>query len=144
MSGILFAVFGGILITLQGVFSSRISAKIGLWETNTLIHSAGLLLTLIFLFFRSDGSFGRLNQVPSLYLPGLFFGAFIVLCVIRSITNLGPTLGTAILLVTQLLVAMVIDYYGLFDTAPLKFHISKPLGIGLMIAGIIVFKIKDF
>ncbi|HEX7713757.1 MAG TPA: EamA-like transporter family protein, partial [Bacillota bacterium] len=37
MQGILFSLIGGILICLQGVFTSRISSKIGLWETNTLV-----------------------------------------------------------------------------------------------------------
>ena len=142
MQGVLFSLIGGILICLQGVFTSRISSKIGLWETNTLVHSVGLALTLIFLFLQGDGGFTRLNQVNPLYLPGLCFGAFIVFCVMKGITNLGPTSATAILLVTQLVVAAVIDYGGLFDTEAVKFHFTKLLGLGMMIAGIIVFKLK--
>lgn len=48
----------------------------------------------------------------------------------------------AILLITQLVVAAVIDYGGLFDTAAVKYHFTKLLGLGMMIAGIIVFKPK--
>ena len=143
MPGILFSILGGILVCLQGVFTSRISSKIGLWETNTIVHLVGLALTLIFLTLQGDGDFTKLNQVNRLYLPGLCFGALIVFSVIKSVSSLGPTLATAILLITQLVVATVIDCGGLFETEPVKLDFSKPLGLGIMIVGIIVFKLKE-
>jgi transporter family-2 protein len=143
MQGVLFAVLGGVFICLQGVLTSRISSKIGLWETNILVHIAGLMLALVFLFLWGDGNFMKINKVNPWYLPGLCFGAFIVFCNIKSISHLGPTVAIAILLVTQLTLAAVIDWGGLLETTPVPFHFTKPLGLGIMIAGIIIFKIKD-
>lgn len=142
MEGVLFSILGGILISFQGVFSSRISSKIGLWETNTIVHLAGLLLTLLMLLWKGDGNLTKFHQVKGIYFIGAFLGAFIIFCVIKGISNLGPTLAVAILLITQLVVAMVIDCWGLFETTPMKFHFTKPLGLVMMILGIIVFKLK--
>lgn len=143
MYGIISAILGGILITLQGIFTSRISSKIGLWETNTLVHAVGLALTLIFLALRGDGNFIKFHQINPVYWPGFCFGAFIVFLVMKGISTLGPTLATAILLVTQLLVATIVDYGGFFETPPVKFDLTKVLGLGIMIAGIVIFKLKD-
>jgi Uncharacterized protein conserved in bacteria len=144
MQGFIFAVLGGIFVCLQGVLTSRISSKIGLWETNTLVHLVGLAFTLAFLFLWGDGNFTKLGQVNRWYLPGLCFGAFIVFCVMKSVISLGPTLSNAIILITQLTLAAVIDWGGFFETTPVKFHFTKPLGLAVMIAGIIIFKLKDF
>jgi transporter family-2 protein len=143
MPGIISSVLGGILITLQGVFSTRISSKIGLWETNAIMHLAGLVLTVIFLVIWGDGNFAKLNQVNGYYLPGLCFGTLVVFSTITGISYLGPSWATTILLITQLVVATTIDCCGLFETTPVKFHFTKPLGIGIMIAGIIIFKLTE-
>ena len=55
---------------------------------------------------------------------------------------MGATFSVSILLVTQLIVATVIDIYGLFDSPQIKFDFTKPLGILIMIAGIVVFKLR--
>jgi bacterial/archaeal transporter family-2 protein len=143
MPGVLFSILGGILVCLQGVFTTRISSKIGLWETNTIVHIVGLALTLLFLAFQGDGDFTKFGQVNRLYLPGLCLGALIVFSVMKGVSSLGPTLSTAILLISQLVVATIIDCGGLFETARAKLVYTKPLGLGIMIAGIIVFKLKD-
>lgn len=142
MEGVIFSILSGVFIALQGVFISRISAKVGIWETNTIVHVAGLLLTLVLLWWKGDGSFARVNQVNGFYFLGAFFGAFIVFGTIKGITSLGPTMAVAILLVTQLIVAGVVDCLGLFETTPVKFHITKPIGVLMMIFGIIIFKLK--
>jgi uncharacterized membrane protein YdcZ (DUF606 family) len=36
MLGVLFSLIAGILISLQTIFNTRVSGKIGLWETNTI------------------------------------------------------------------------------------------------------------
>jgi len=59
-----------------------------------------------------------------------------------GISNLGPTCSIAIILVAQLLAAGIIDSFGLFGAEQIKFALSKFVGIGIMIAGIIIFKWK--
>ncbi len=142
MYGIIFPVIAGLLISLQSVFVTRVTEKIGLWETNTLVHLMGLVITLLFLIFQGDGSFKKLNEVNLLYLAGCFFGAFIVFGIIKGVSSIGPTLTIAISLITQLAVACLIDCTGSFGVVPVRFDFTKLMGIFLMAAGIVVFKIK--
>jgi len=142
VDGVVFSVIGGVLIGIQGVLNSRISAKIGLWETTTITHVLGLVLTLLLLRLVGDGSFRRIGEVNPWYLMAGVFGAVIVFSVIKSISVLGPTLATAILLVTQLVVASAIDYFGLFGSEAVRFDFTKPLGIALMVVGIVIFKLR--
>jgi bacterial/archaeal transporter family-2 protein len=130
-------------MSLQGVFNTRLSDKIGPWETNTIVQSTGLALTLIILFFSHSGSYKKIGEVNKLYLIGGFIGVFIIFTVIQGIKTLGPTCSIAIILVAQLLSAACIDIFGLFDTKQLCFHFTKIIGVIIMVAGIIIFKLKS-
>ena len=142
MYGMFFPVIAGILISLQSVFNTRITEKAGLWETNTLVHLMGLAMTLVFLWFQGDGSFKKLLDVNWYYLLSGFFGAFIIFGIIKGVMAIGPTLTIATLLITQLIVACLIDCTGSFGVPQVKFDLTKLAGIGLMVGGIIVFRLK--
>ena len=142
MKGILFSIAAGVFISLQGVFNTRLGEKIGFWETNTFVHASGLVFTLIMLLAAGTGSFARLGEVNKLYMLGGVLGVLIIFSVMNAISALGATYCIAILLVTQLIAATIIDSFGLFGSPVIKFDITKLLGIAIMIAGIVVFKLK--
>lgn len=77
-----------------------------------------------------------------LYLLGGVFGALIVFSVMKGITLIGPAYSVSILLISQLLVALLIDSLGLFGVEKVPLGANKLLGIGIMIAGVLVFKLK--
>ncbi|WP_375372959.1 DMT family transporter [Clostridium sp. CF012] len=140
--GLIFSIVAGILMSLQGVFNTRVSEKIGLWETNVLVQGTGLILTLIILLIAGNGNFRNIKEVNKLYLLGGVLGALIIFSVMRGITSLGPTYSIATILVAQLLAAGIIDSFGMFGAEQIKFALSKYIGIGVMIVGIIIFKWK--
>ncbi|HYF82972.1 MAG TPA: DMT family transporter [Clostridia bacterium] len=142
MNGILFSIAAGIFISLQGVFNTRLSEKIGFWETNTFVHASGFVFTFIIMMAVGSGSFKRIGEANKLYLIGGMLGVLILFSVMNAISALGATYSVAILLVTQLIAATIIDSFGLFSSPVIKFDITKLLGIAIMISGIIVFKIK--
>jgi transporter family-2 protein len=76
------------------------------------------------------------------YWLGGVLGVMILFSVMNAISALGATYSVAILLVTQLIAATVIDSFGLFGSPVISFDITKFLGLAIMIAGIIVFKLK--
>jgi transporter family-2 protein len=140
--GLIFSVIAGICMSLQGVFNTRVSEKIGLWETNVFVQGTGLILTLIILFIAGNGNFKAIKEVNKLYLLGGVLGAIIIFSVMQGITNLGPTYSIATILVAQLLAAGVIDRFGMFGAQQIKFALSKFIGIAIMVVGIIIFKWK--
>lgn len=129
-------------MSLQGVFNTRVSEKVGLWETNVFVQGTGFIVTLVILLIVGNGNIKAIKQVNKLYLLGGFLGAIIIFSVMQGITKMGPTCSIAIILVAQLLSAGVIDRFGMFGAQQIKFALSKFIGIGIMIAGIIIFKWK--
>lgn len=142
MLGIIFSFIAGLFISLQGVFNTRVSDKIGLWETTTIVHVTGLIGAIIMMLAFGNGSIEKYTEVNKFYLLGGIFGVVIIFSVMRGISILGPTLSVSIILITQLVMATVIDTFGLFGNPQIKFDFTKPLGVVVMIIGIIIFKLK--
>lgn len=142
MLGIIFSIVAGIFMSLQGVFNTRLSAKIGLWETNFIVQATGLLLTTVALLIAGSGSFKNARTTNKIYYLGGFLGVIIIYSVMKGIQSLGPTYSIAVILIAQLAAAGVIDAFGLFGSASIKFSITKIVGILIMIIGIIIFKWK--
>lgn len=142
LMGIVFSILAGLLMSIQGVFNTRCSEKIGLWETNIIVQITGFVFTLIILLIVGNGDFKKITQVNKLYLLGGIIGVLIIYFVMRGISDLGPTYSISTILVAQLITAAVIDFFGLFGAQKISFHFTKIIGVILMISGIIVFKLK--
>ncbi len=142
MLGIIYAIVSGISMSLQGVFNTRLGEKIGTWETNVLVQLIGLILTVIITVFAGKGNFKELNNANKLYLLGGVLGVVIIFTVMMSIGSLGTTYAIGVILISQIIAAAIIDYFGLFGTEKLNFTLKDFLGVAIMIIGIIVFKWK--
>lgn len=142
MIGILYSMLAGIFTSLQSVFNTRASEKIGLWETTTIVHMSGLILSLIIMVLFGNGSLKKITEVNGIYLLGGVFGVIAVYSVMRGISLLGVTFSVSLVLITQLIVSAIVDIFGLFGNPQIKIDFTKPLGALLMIVGIIIFKFK--
>lgn len=142
MLGIIYSILAGFFITVQGVFNTRVGDKIGTLETTVVVHMVGLVTALLAVYLWGEGSFKKIGEVNKLYLVGGMFGVIIIYSIMISFTLLGPTYAISILLITQLLVGLAIDAFGLFGTEKIQLAITKPIGILIMLAGIIVFQLK--
>lgn len=142
MIGFICAIISGISMTLQGIFNTRLSEKIGSWETNTIVQATGLILTLIILLFFRKGDFRAIKEVNKVYLLGGILGVVIIYTVMMSISSLGTTLGIGTILVAQLASAGIIDFLGMFGSEKGHFGMTQIIGIVVMIVGIVIFKWK--
>ena len=111
MIGLITAIISGISMSLQGVFNTRLSEKIGTWETNTFVQATGLILSLIILFFFRDGTFREIKSTNKLYLLGGILGVVITFTVMLSMKSLGVTIGTAVILIAQISASALIDAF---------------------------------
>jgi transporter family-2 protein len=73
-------------------------------------------------------------------LLGGIMGALITYTVIKSVAGLGPAQAVMIIVTAQILVAYLIELFGLFGVERANFEWSKLLGVALAIGGIILFK----
>ncbi|OPL08881.1 MAG: hypothetical protein AVO33_08165 [delta proteobacterium ML8_F1] len=141
MVGIVFALIAGVFVAIQSVFNARVSEHVGLWGTTVIVHGIGLVFSLAMILLAGEFTgLGEWSQINRLYLLGGAFGMVIVYSATRSVILVGPTLAIAVLIVTQLAVAMLVDANGWFGVDRLSLHWSKPLGILIMIIGIVIFK----
>jgi len=142
MTGILFSILAGICMSFQGVFNTRLTEKIGSWETNVVVQASGLLLTILILLIFGNGHFKEIKNVNKIYLLGGILGVIIIFSVVEGISKMGPTYSIATILVAQLTAAAIIDAFGLFGAERLTFTLSKIIGVAVMIIGIVIFKWK--
>ena len=140
--GIIFSILAGVLMSFQGIFNTKLSEKIGLWETNTIVQGSAFILTVIAVLLFGKGSFKEVREVNKIYLLGGLLGVLIIFTVMVGMKNLGPTYAVAIILVAQLLTAAILEAFGLFGVAKIRFSLNEVIGVAVMIAGIIIFKWK--
>lgn len=141
MVGIFFALMAGLLMSVQGVFNTRVMDSSNMWATNSWVQFTAFAVSICIWFLNGHESlFSVFNVSNKLYLFGGVIGAFITFTVIKSISGLGPIYATMLILLAQLVVSCIIEMFGLFGTEKLCFEWSKIIGVALMVAGIIIFK----
>lgn len=140
--GIIFSIVAGMAMSVQGVMNTRLGEGIGNIEANAFVQGTAFAMALIVLIFWRQGSFTELGQVNKLYWLGGVLGIVITLTVMLGIKSLGTTLAISIILISQLLVAALIDAFGLMGSEKLAFGWTKYAGLALMTGGMLLFKYK--
>ena len=140
MIGFIFSIIAGVAMSIQGVFNTRLSEKIGLYESNVFVQGTAFIFAIIAMLILGKGSFSELRQVNVLYLSGGLLGIIITITVMLGITYLKPTTAISAILISQLIAAALIDAFGLFGTEKAAFGWQSLLGIALMISGIVLIK----
>ncbi|EOO27215.1 hypothetical protein ICM_01617 [Bacillus cereus BAG1X2-3] len=139
MKGILFAVFAGIFITLQGTFNAKLSSHIGIWSTSIITHLIGFIIATTVFLLKKEEKVTDLKSVKKVYLVAGAFGGFIICAETMAIYSLGVTLTAGTLMVAQLLTATVIEMKGLFHIKKIQMERYHIVGTIVMIIGIVVF-----
>ena len=129
-------------MSIQGVMNTRLSEKIGLYESNAYVQGTAFLISLITLIFLKNGNFSAICSVNKLYLFGGVLGIVITITVMLGVKSLGPVMAIAVILISQLFVAAIIDAFGIMDSQKVAFTWNKYAGIALMIGGVILFKLQ--
>ena len=73
-------------------------------------------------------------------LLGGIIGALITYTVIRSMSGLGPAQAVMIIVTAQLVVAYLLELFGLFGVEKVDFQWRKLVGVAITIGGILLFK----
>lgn len=138
MRGIIFAFLAGAFITLQGVANARISQGIGTWQAAAITQFTGFVAALVILMFVRDGKWKRFKQVKPMYLMGGAFAAIIIFSNVTAIQQIGVTLSVSILMIAQLGLTFLVDINGWFGVEKLKMRLPQFIGIGMMVAGVVI------
>ena len=139
MKGILFAVFGGVFITLQGTFNAKLSSDIGIWSTSIMTHLIGFLIATTIFLLKKEEKVTDLKSVKKVCLAAGALGGLIICAETMAIYSMGVTLTAGTLMVAQLLTATVIEMKGLFHIKKIQMERYHIVGTIVMILGIVVF-----
>lgn len=143
MIGLVIALISGALMSVQGVFNTQVTKASSIWAANCFVQFSALLVCLAAWALTDRSSLGNVWQVqPRYMLLGGAIGAFITYTVIRSMDLLGPARAVMLIVVAQLLVAYVIELFGMFGVDKTGWEWRKALGMAVAIAGIVIFKWK--
>ena len=140
--GFIFSVIAGAAMSVQGVMNTRLSDKIGLFEANAFVQGTAFLLSLIAVWIVGKGDFRLIGQTDKLYLFGGVLGLVITITVMLGVGKLSPTVAVSVILIAQLLVAALIDAFGLMGSEKIVFSWNKYVGLLLMLGGVLLFKMK--
>lgn len=141
MIGIFIALISGALMSVQGVFNTEVTKNTSMWVSNSWVQFSALVVCLLTWFFADRTSFmGILEMKPKYMLLGGVIGALITYTVIKSMAALGPAQAVMLIVVSQLIIAYVIELFGMFGVDKQPFEWRRVLGMAVCIAGIILFK----
>lgn len=141
MVGLLLALLSGALMSVQGVFNTEVTKQSSIWVAAGFVQITAFVVCLAAWLITGRESVSSLFSVHPWYmLLGGVIGAFITITVIMSMDSLGPAKAALLIVTAQVLVAYLIELFGLFGVEKAGFEWRKLFGMLLAVGGIALFK----
>lgn len=132
---ILLALLGGIAVGIQSPLASLISQRLGLLESVFIIHLGGALCAAVPLILMRGGQLSAWQRVPWYAMGAGVFGLVVIGAVSAAMPRVGAS-ATIILIVTgQLIVGVLIDQFGLFNTLVRPLDLLRVAGLAIVLLG---------
>ena len=143
---LIWAALAGAFIPVMAILNGRLGKSMGeALHASVILFGVGFLfcLTVALVLTKSlPHATDLANAKPIEYLGGLIVGFYVI-----SATLLAPRIGLANFIVcavsAQIIISVVIDHFGLLGAMVRPVSMTRLIGIGLLIAGIIVTQISD-
>ena len=143
MAGFLIALLSGALMSVQGVFNAQVTKTTGIWVSNGWVQLSAFFVCLFVWLATGRDSVAALMEVqPRYMLLGGVIGAGITWTVIKSMAQLGPAKAALLIVMSQLIVAYLIELVGLFGVEKEPFSWRKVIGMGIALIGTTIFQWK--
>ena len=141
MIGFFIALLSGALMSVQGVFNTKVTENSSMWAANVFVQFTAFIVCFVAWLFTDRTSFREVLAVePKYFLFGGVIGAFITLTVIKSMDSLGPAKAVMLIVISQIIVAYIIELFGMFGVEKQSFSWRKVLGALVAIVGVVLFK----
>ncbi len=140
--GFLFSVIAGAVMSIQGVMNTRLGERVGIYEANAFVQGTAFVLSVLVAVLFGKGDFSRLLSGNKFYLLGGVLGLIITITVMLGVGKLSPTVAISVILISQLLVAAIIDAFGLMGSEKTTFTWNKYAGLIMLVSGMLLFKWK--
>lgn len=135
LSVIVIGLIGGIGVGLQGPMSGAMSQQIGPFGSSLIIHLGGTIASTVLVLVSGGINLSQLPSIPKPYFLAGLFGVILYMTFAFTIPRVGATVATALLIVAQLGVGLLLDHFGWMGVAQHSFNLSRLAGMILLIAG---------
>ena len=143
MIGFFIALLSGALMSVQGVFNTQVTKTTGMWVSNGWVQFSAFIVCLVMWLIMGRDSVAAIGKVePKYMLLGGVSGAGITWTVIKSMAQLGPAKAALLIVISQLIVAYVIELFGLFGVEKEPLEWRKVGGMALALIGVAIFQWK--
>ena len=141
MIGFFIALVSGALMSVQGVFNTQVTKTTGMWVSNGWVQLSAFAVCLVAWFIAGRDDVMTIAKVePKYMLLGGVIGAGITWTVIKSMEQLGPAKAALLIVISQLIIAYVIELLGLFGVDKQPVDWRKIGGMALALIGVAIFQ----
>ena len=140
MAGFIIAIVSGALMSIQGIFNTNVKKSSSIWVAAGFVQLTALATCLIMWFFNGRPEVSGVLRVDNkVSLLGGVIGAFITFTVVKSVSELGIAKAEITIVVSQVIVAYLIELFGLFGSKKAEFSWLKLLALIIAAGGVFMF-----
>jgi transporter family-2 protein len=130
----------GLGIPMMAAMSGQLSLQLGLAKALFIVFSIAFVLSAGYLIYSHGMAKDTFTLAKSNITPVLYMSGAIVVFYMLAVSIVGPQIGIAntivVVLLGQIISALMIDHFGLFNYPVLSINPTKLLGVFLMVTGI--------
>lgn len=140
MAGFIIAIVSGALMSIQGIFNTNVTKSSSIWVAAGFVQLTALATCLIMWLFNGRPEVSGVLRVDNkVSLLGGVIGAFITFTVVKSVSELGIAKAEITIVVAQVIVAYLIELFGLFGSKKAEFSWLKLLALIIAAGGVFMF-----
>jgi transporter family-2 protein len=130
----------GALVAMQAPINSRLGRAIGSVPAATFSFLVGTTVLLAITAFLNGGwaALGHVGRAPAWALVGGLLGAVYVSVALVAVRTLGASGLTAVVILGQLAMSVVIDRFGLLGVTRQQIGAQRVAGLVLLVAGVLL------
>lgn len=145
--GLMIALFAGIFISVQSAINGMVGSKVGVMPVVMIPVSYQVIIYVVALLStkKTYVALTEITTYPAAWwylILSAFLGIGIMLTLTLSVMKIGPLLGLAVVVFSQLGMSMVIEHFGFFEMTKRTLSMNRVVGLGLMILGVVFFARK--
>lgn len=127
---------GGLAVGLQQPLSSMLGGRLGMLEGVFVVQLGGVIAAGIAVLAQRHNGLSEWRSLPWYALGAGVLSLAIIGAVSYVIPRQGAVISTFLIVAGQLVASVIIDHFGLFDTAVRQIDSSRMMGIGVLFVGV--------
>lgn len=132
---VLLGLAGGISVGIQSPIVSGMSRRIGSAASSLVVHLSGTLFSTILLVMRGGENVKDWNTLPWYMLLSGGFGLVVLLALSHTLPRIGAAATTTLIIIGQLVIGLLIDHFGWFETEIRQIDPGRMLAVVLLLIG---------